>query len=123
MKKQIRAIIIATIITCAIIVSCAYAMPVQAEAAELGHGEFYPKLAVVVSSVRIDTGLWVVDCQDRTGNVWSFFDDEGTWVIGDIANLLMWDLGEREEDDEIVEVYWEGYTENLESFFKTLEWR
>lgn len=123
MKKRIKTVIIAVVVTCAIIVSCAYAIPVHAETVELGHGEFYPKLAVVVSSIRIDTGLWVVDCQDRTGNVWSFFDNEGTWTIGDIANLLMWDLGEYEEDDEIVEVYWEGYTENLESFFKTLEWR
>lgn len=127
MKKQIRAVIIATIITCAIIISCAYAMPVQAEAAneaaELGHGEFYPKLAMVISSVRIDTDLWIVNCQDRTGNVWAFFDDEGTWEIGDIANLLMWNLGEREEDNEIIEVYWEGYTDNLETFFKIIEWR
>ena len=67
MKKQIRAIIIATIVTCAIIISCAYAMPAQAESAELEHGEFYPKLTVVISSVRIDTGLWVIECQDMYG--------------------------------------------------------
>lgn len=119
MKKQIHAIIIATIVTCAIIISCAYAMPAKAEAR---HPEFYPKLTIVFEAEKIED-YWVVYCIDKTQNIWSFYDDEGTWVKGDIANLLMWNLGEYEEDDEIVEVYWEGYTENLESFFKTLEWR
>ena len=113
MKKQIRAAIIATIITCIIIISSSFAMPAFAE----DRGEFYPKLTIVVSSVKIDSQLWVVDCKDKNGNIWSFFDDEGVWKQGDIINLLMWKMGENEKEDEILEVYWEGYTDNLKMFF------
>lgn len=118
MKKQIRAIIIATIVTIAIMVSCACAMPAYAE----DRGEFYPKLTVVFETEQVGD-MWVVYCIDKTQNVWSFYDDEGTWAKGDIANLLMWNMGEHEEDDEIIEVYWEGYTENIESFFQLMGWR
>lgn len=118
--KEVKVVIIATIVTVLILVSTAFALPAKAEA---DRGEFYPKLTVVVSSVRIDTGLWVVDCRDQEGNKWSFFDDEGTWEYGDIANLLMWNMGEREEDDEIIEVYWEGYTENIEMYCKIMGWK
>lgn len=118
MKKQIRTIIIATIVTCAIILSCACAMPAQAEQ----KGEFYPKLAIVVNVKQVAEKLWVVECEDRTGNMWSFFDDMSAWAVGDIANLLMWNLGENEEEDEIIEVYWEGYAEDMEMFFQTVEW-
>lgn len=44
--KGIRAMIIATIVTCLIIVSCSYALPVNAEA------EGLPKLTVVVSKLQ-----------------------------------------------------------------------
>ena len=49
--KGIRAAIIATIVTCLIIVSCAYAMPACAEA------ECLPKLTVVVSKLQIGSKL------------------------------------------------------------------
>ena len=117
MKKQIKTIIIATVITCAIMISCAFAMPAKAE----DRGEFYPKLTVVFETEKVGD-LWVVYCVDKTQNVWSFYDDEGTWAKSDIANLLMWNMGEHEEEDEIIEVYWEGYTENLEMFFHVTEW-
>ena len=124
MKKAIRTAIIATIITCMIIISCAFTVVAQAEseASEFGHGEFYPKLAIVFETEQVGN-MWIVYCVDRSQNQWSFFDDEGAWKIGDIANLLMWCLGENEEEDEIVEVYWEGYTDNLETFFQVTEWR
>lgn len=118
MKKQIRTIIIATVITCAIIISCAFAMPARAE----NRGEFYPKLTVVFETEKVGD-LWVVYCIDKSQNIWSFYDDEGTWKNGDIANLLMRNMGECEEDDKIIEVYLEGHTENLEMFFHTTEWR
>lgn len=117
MKKQFKTAIIATIITCMILISCACAMPAKAE-----RPEFYPILTVVVNSVRIEDDLWIVDCRDKDGHVHSFFDDEGTWEYGDVANLLMW-ATEVEEEDEVIEVYWEGYTEDIEQFFETLEWR
>ena len=116
MKKQIRAAIIATIITIIILVSCAYAMPVLAE-----RPEFYPKLTIVTSSVRIESRLWVVDCRDKEGNIWSFFDEEGIWKQGDIANLLMWATSENEKEDEIVEVYWAGYTDDMITFFQIMK--
>ncbi len=120
MKKTMRTAIIATAVTIIILLSCAYAIPAGAEKAD--RGEFYPKLAVVTKTEQLGR-LWLVSCEDKEGNIWAFYDDEGTWQVGDIANLLMWNLGEREEDDEIIEVYWEGYTENVESFFHVTNWR
>ena len=116
--KEFKIAIIATAVACFIMISCAFAMPVHAE----DHGEFYPKLTVVFETEKVGA-IWVVHCMDKSQNVWSFYDYEGTWAKGDIANLLMWDLNEHEEDDEIIEVYWEGYTENLETFFHVIEWR
>lgn len=112
------------VITCTCIFALFACFPVEAERvaaqekAELNHGEVYPKLTVVIESTKIDD-LWLVSCRDREGNVWAFWDDEGAWAYGDIANLLMWDL----EEDEIIEVYWEGYTKNVQSFFQTMGWR
>ena len=117
--KEVKAVIIATIVTCLIIVSTAFALPAQAES----RPEFYPRLTVVVNSVRIEERTWVVECQDKEGNIWAFFDDEGTWEKGDIANLLMWAITEQEEEDEIVEVYWEGYTENITEWLQMEGWR
>ena len=111
-------------IACACILALFACFSVEAERAaaqekaELDHGEMYPKLTVVIESTKVDD-LWLVSCRDREGNVWAFWDDEGTWAYGDIANLLMWDL----EEDEIIEVYWEGYTENIQLFFQTIGWR
>lgn len=99
MKK----IIIATITTIMIILSCATIIPASAEVGD--RGEFYPRLTVVVD--RIETKVY---CRDRDGNIWVFFDEEEEWKVGDIANLLMWRKDIHEIHDEIIEVYWEGYT-------------
>lgn len=116
--KETKTAIIATVLTIIVIFSCMFAIPATAE----DRGEFYPKLTVVFKTEKIGD-LWVVYCIDKTQNIWSFFDDEDTWEKGDIANLLLWNMGENEEDDEIIEVYWEGYTENLETFFHVTTWR
>ena len=118
MKHPIRISIIAVIITCIIIISFSFIIPASAE----DRGEFYPKLTVVFESEKIGD-CWIVYCIDKSQNIWSFFDDEGIWAPGDIANLLMWNMGEREEEDEIIEIYWEGHAENLEMFFHVIEWR
>ena len=102
-------------ITCACILALFICFPAEAE---LEHGEMYPKLTVVIESTKIDD-LWLVSCRDREGNVWAFWDDEGTWDYGDIANLLIWNI----EEDEIIDVSWEGYTENVQLFFQTIGWR
>lgn len=117
--KQTKIIAIATIITIIIMLSCAYALPASAD-----HGEFYPRLTVVVEKEQTaDRGSWVIYCQDRNSNVWAFYDNEGVWNVGDIANLLMWNVGENEEEDEIIEAYWEGYTKNPAGFFSLEGWR
>ena len=114
--KKVTAIIITIITLCAIATATA--------TAEVGdRGEFYPRLTVVVEKEQItDTGLWVIYCQDKDGEVWAFYDDVGDWDVGDIANLLMWNVGEYEEENEIIEVYWEGYTENPAGFFSLEGW-
>ena len=114
-----KAWVIAISIICAVMVICGCACA-QAEL----RPEFYPKLAIVASCTRIgDTPLYAVNCIDRNGNEWGFFDDEGLWKQGDIANLLMWATTDREEEDEVVEVYWEGYTENVTEWLHNNGWR
>ncbi len=105
--KTTKIIAIATIITIAIIALFGVA---TASAEAVDRGEFYPKMSVVTGIDQIgDTNLFTVTVIDKDGHEWSFFDDEGEWQIGDIANLLMRNLSnEREEEDEIVEVYYEG---------------
>ncbi len=111
-------------IACACILALCVYLPAEAEhaaaqeKAELGHGEMYPKLTVVVESIQIGN-RWRVSCRDREGNVWAFWDDEDTWAYGDVANLLMWDS----EESEIIEVYWEGYVEDVPLFFQMMGWR
>ena len=119
--KEVKIIAIATIITICLIISCAFATPAGAEEAD--HGEFYPKLTIVRSSTRIEARLWVVECVDKVGNVWTFYDEEGTWAEGDIANLLMWVMTEDPFDDEIIEAYWEGYVENVNAFRAQMGWK
>ena len=120
--KQTKVIVAVTITTIVIMLSCACAIPATAEVGD--RGEFYPRLTIVIEKEQIaDEDLWVIYCQDKDGNVWAFYDDEGEWDVGDIANLLMWNVGEHEEEDEIIEVYWEGYTENPAEFFSLEGWR
>ena len=104
--KTTKIITIATAITIAIITLCGIATA----SAEVGdRGEFYPLLTVVTGYERIgDTDMWIIDCTDKDGRVWSFYGEEEDAHIGIMFNLLMWNMGEAEEEDEIVEVYYEG---------------
>lgn len=104
--KTMKIATIATIITIVIIALCS----VATANAEVGdRGEFYPRLAVVTAWERIgDTDEWLITCTDKDGNEWCFFGDEDDAHIGNIYNLLMWNVGQDEEEDEIVEVYFEG---------------
>jgi hypothetical protein len=109
MKK----IIIATAITCAIIIACSFALPACAEVGD--RGEFYPRLAVVTAYEQVgDTDLWVIYCTDKDGEVWSFYGEEEDAHIGMMYNLLMWNMGEAEEEDEIIEVYYEGRMDTMQ---------
>lgn len=109
--KTTKIIIIATIITIMLICSVACAMPAHAEEE---HGEFYPRLTVVVGWGKIGEGLRIVYCMDKQGEIWSFYDEEEEWDAGDVANLLMWDTGKDVETHEIIEVYYEGHLEAID---------
>lgn len=106
MKKTI-AILIITILTFACIATAT---------AEVGdRGEFYPLLTVVVGYERIgDTDEWIIDCMDKDGRVWSFYGEEEDAHVGIMFNLLMWNMGEAEEDDEIIEAYYEGRMDTMQ---------
>lgn len=113
--KTIKTAIIATIITCAIIIGCACTVPACAE----DYGEFYPLLTVVTDTWQ-DGDWYIVECTDKTGNQWRFFSEDDSWQPGDIANLLMWNIGESQYEHEIIEVYWEGYVESISQIFPDL---
>lgn len=119
MKKTLRAIALATIVTASLMLSFVILTPAHAEE----YGEFYPKLTVVFDTEYIgDTNCRVIYCVDKGFNVWSFFDDSGEWNKGDLANLLMWNTNEDEELHEIVEVYWTGYTKDIDQFMQMNGW-
>lgn len=117
--KELKIIAIATVIAICIMVSCAFAMPASAEGVNPEFGEFYPRLTIVMNRMG-DT----VICRDKDGNLWEFFcDTTDTWAIGDICNLMMWNRSKDVTEHEIIEVYWEGYTDSLASFFSLNGWR
>ena len=58
--------------------------------------------ALTTQVVQVDYENNVVVCQDFNGNLWEFSDCED-WMYGDIASLVMNDMGTPEiYDDEIV---------------------
>lgn len=58
--------------------------------------------ALTTQVVQVDYENNVVVCQDFNGNLWEFSDTED-WMYGDIASLVMNDMGTPEiYDDEIV---------------------
>ena len=110
--KTLKIATIATIVTTLIIAFCGIATA----SAEVGdRGEFYPRLAVVTAWERLgDTDLYIITVTDKDGEEWAFYGEEEDARIGIIFNLLMWNHGEHEEDDEIVEVYREGRMDSLQ---------
>ena len=102
MTKTIKTIIIATVLTCAIMISCACAMPACAEAKTY-------EVDAVVTEMRIAfPGCWEVIATDERGEQWGWFADNADgeyWHIGDLVRLTMLDLsGEHEEEDEVMDV-------------------
>lgn len=113
--KNWKAWIISMAVICTVMLICGGAIAEQ-------HGEFYPKLAIIIDCVEL-SDLRYMTCQDKDGNIWGFYDDDKEYQMNDIVNLLMWNLGEREEGDEIIEVYKEGHVTDAKQFFNTIEWR
>ena len=109
--KTTKIITIATAITMTIIIACSFVLPASAEVGD--RGEFYPRLTVVTAYEQVGD-LWIIDCTDKDGMVWSFYGEEEDAHIGTMFNLLMWNMGEAEEDDEIIEVYYEGEMDTMQ---------
>jgi len=76
--------------------------------ADMDRGEKYPRLTIITDINVITPEFCIVTCVDMRGGEWTFFCEEGDWMEGDLANLLMWNMGEEEENDEIIEIYYEG---------------
>lgn len=113
--KTLKICVIATMITALIMLSCAVAFSANAEE----FGEFYPRLSVVVER-HADT----VICRDKDGHEWTFYCDESDeWEKGDLCNLLMWNNSTDITEHEIIDVYWAGYTENIDRYIHMNGWR
>ena len=102
--KLFKICIIATMITVIIILTCAVAISAEAASCNPNFGEFYPRLSVVVS--RDDD---MVICEDQDGNLWAFFCDTDEWKIGDLCNLLLWNISEDVTNHEVIEAYHEAW--------------
>lgn len=116
--KNMKIAIIATIITCIIIVSCSFVLTASAEM-----DNCYACLTIVINTQQIENNLWIISCQDKDGNYWTFFDDNNSWTKGDIANLLMYCYDDDITHNEIIDVYREGYTDNINLFLSLIGWR
>lgn len=126
--KKTRIIIIITIITC-LIIFYFYIPSVNAEVkTEIDtvkntitkNNKFFPKLTIVINKLQINPETWAISCLDRQGDEWIFYCDDNTWECGDIVNLLMWTV---DEELQIYDVYWEGYTEDINIFLYLTEWQ
>lgn len=105
-----------------VMILCALISTVSAE--EFDHGEFYPMMTVVVE-INEEEDCNIVTCLDQHGDLWAFYDEEREWDCGDLCNLLMWDsegTPRNFKDDEIVETYWTGYTEDIEQWLYIMGW-
>lgn len=113
--KEFKVCMVALVVFCVVVISCSFAM-----AQEMG--EYYPKLTVVqhIETIR---DYDIVSCQDKDGDMWVFYSDIGDYDVGDILNLLMWNNSEDIYQHEIIEVYWEGYTDNMYRFMYVTDWR
>ena len=94
--KNLRTAIIATIVTVLIICSCAYAVPANAEDANI-----YEFPAVVVGLDVIEDLVTIVD---NEGEMWTFYGAEG-FNIGAIVFVTVYSYGTKTfADDEIIDV-------------------
>ena len=87
--KTSKTVIVAAIITCMIIISFSFTIPAIAE----NYDKFYPKLTVVFETETVENSR-IVYCIDKTQNVWTFYDNDNEYEVGDVVNLLMWAVGE-----------------------------
>ena len=98
--KNIKIIITAVILTCALIIGCAHAIPAYAE------NEINVFPAVIMACDITEDSVVAVDLN---GNKWAFYGVED-WSIGDIA-LITTDTKNTETptDDEIIDTEYGGF--------------
>lgn len=109
MKKLIA---IATAITVAIMVSMAFAIPADAEAAYT--------LDTVIVGIELEPDCIKLECLDSNGELWEFYDED-EWHIGDIATLRLFGIDNDYTHDEIVGAEYNGSLELHELALYILE--
>ena len=76
---------------------------------------YYPTTAVIsnVCEVEVETEKkYQLTLEDFNGDEWAYISEDGDWLEGDIANLIMCDNGTEEiEDDIIIYAKYSGYSE------------
>ena len=74
---------------------------------------YYPTTAVIsnVCEVEVETEKkYQLTLEDFNGDAWAYISEDGDWLEGDIANLIMCDNGTEEiEDDIIIYARYSGY--------------
>lgn len=109
-----KIIIIATIVTIVIIVSCAFALPVKAERSQVY------TLDTVIVGIELERDCIKLECLDENGDVWEFYDED-EWHIGDIAILRLFAFDEDYTHDEILDVEYCGSLELHELAYYILD--
>ena len=110
---------ICTIITIAVMIATACALPATAETADT-----YELDAIVIGWDETAEGLRAVDCLAEDGNIWTFYDDAEEWDAGDRLILIMHPCTADPFDDEIIDVIWTEYLEPAEmgQFLWAMKW-
>ena len=58
-----------------------------------------------------DPAVRIIECLAEDGDIWTFYDDEGDWAIGDVLYLVIW---EGPVEPEIVDLIWFDFLEPVE---------
>lgn len=84
-----------------------------------GNESIYPKLTIIFQ-IEKNNDFWIIYCLDTSQNIWSFYDEEEVWHIGDIVNLLLLHNTQLQED-QVIAAYAEEYN-NLKFFLQIIQW-
>lgn len=106
-----------------ILLTAVAAIPAGQAAPATEYGEVYPKLAIIVDMEPTEYDDYMFTCIDREGDAWTFYGEREDWDIGDIVNLLMWNIDEDIHAHEIIEIYFEGYAEDFSDFIESIGWQ
>lgn len=93
--------IIAVIITIIIILTACYGIATAENLCE----NLYRLPAVVIDCVKAEeSNFYLISCITDDGMIWTFFDSEDYWMIGDMIDLLILEGTRGETDSEIIGV-------------------